>query len=217
MRRSFRLSTRKPDLRADRFDAAAAEGEETRRYWNERHAAATWNDDPAACLLEHRQLLQAQDRGRALDIACGGGRNAFFLADLGFEVDALDISDVAIERVHRVARQRGLPIIAARTDLATIRRFPRSPYEIVVDFFFRERALFATIAEALASRGLLFFQTFVGTRPESPAKAFGPRFGLEPGELRRAFAGLEILHYDEVEIGNDQSGRRTIARLAARR
>src|SRR5437763_2642105 len=85
-------------------------GDETRRYWNERHASAIFNDEPAPWLVEHQELIEKEPRGRALDIACGGGRNALFLAELGFEVDALDISDVAIERVRRLAAGRGLPI-----------------------------------------------------------------------------------------------------------
>jgi SAM-dependent methyltransferase len=189
-------------------------GEETRRYWNERHAGAVWNDQPADWLLEHRELLEDQPQDRALDIACGGGRNAVFLAELGFDVDALDISDVGIERVQRLAAERDLPITASRTDLAELRAFPRAPYQVVIDFFYRERSLFGPIIDALAPRGLLFFQTFVGARPDG---AFGPRFGLEPGELRAVFARLEILHYDEVQIGEADRGRRTVARLAARR
>lgn len=197
--------------------SSAAGPDETRRYWNERHASARFGDEPAEWLLEQRQLLQGQPRGRALDIACGGGRNSFFLAELGFDVDALDISDVAIERVQRLAAERVLAIAAARTDLTELRDFPRPPYEVVIDFFYRERALFDPIANALAHGGLLFFQTFVGSRPEPPVASFGPRFGLEPGELRDAFSSLEILGYDEVEVGDSGRGYRTIARLVARR
>jgi hypothetical protein len=102
-------------------------------------------------------------------------------------------------------------------DLAELGAFPRPPYQVVIDFFYRERALFDEIADALAQGGLLFFQTFVGSRPPPPVASFGPRFGLEPGELRNAFSGLELLHYDEVEIGDSERGYRTIARLAARR
>jgi SAM-dependent methyltransferase len=189
-------------------------GEETRRYWNERHAAAVWNDQPADWLLAQRELLADQPRGHALDIACGGGRNTCFLAELGFDVDALDISDVAIERVRRLAAERDLPITASRVDLSELRGFPRPPYEVVIDFFYRERALFGLIADALVPSGLLFFQTFVGARPDG---AFGPRFGLESGELRASFSALEIIHYDELEIGDADRGRRTVARLAARR
>ena len=44
--------------------------------------------------------------GRALDIAAGRGRNSLFLAELGFEVDAVDVSDVAVETVARHAREQ---------------------------------------------------------------------------------------------------------------
>jgi tellurite methyltransferase len=186
----------------------------TRRYWNERHGAAIFSDEPAPWLFEQRALLEHQPRGRALDIACGGGRNALFLAELGFDVDALDISDVAIARVQRLAAKRRRPISARRVDLSAAPAFPNPPYQVVLDFFYLERSLFDQIAAALAPGGLLLFQTFVGERAADQSS--GPRFGLEPGELRRAFANLELLHYDEVEIGSERAGRRMTARLAAR-
>jgi SAM-dependent methyltransferase len=195
----------------------AAGGEETRRYWNDRHGSAIWNDEPAAWLLEQRGLVESQARGRALDVACGGGRNALFLADLGFEVDALDISDVAVERTRRLAEERALPVTALQVDLTQGTPFPRPPYQLVIDFFYLQRSLLVPIAQALAPEGLLLFETFVGERPAPPAKAFGPRFGLEPGELLRAFDEFEVLSYQETEIGRDDAGRRTVARLAARR
>lgn len=195
----------------------AAGGGETRRYWNQRHGPAIWSDDPADWLLAQRESVQAQPRGRALDVACGGGRNALFLAELGFEVDALDISDVAVERVKRLAEGRRLAITPERVDLTEISSFPRPPYQVVIEFFYRQRSLFDVIAEALAPGGLLLFQTFVGPRPEPAGNSFGPRFGLRPGELRDAFASLEILEYEEVKIGDAQRGYRTSARLAARR
>jgi SAM-dependent methyltransferase len=196
-------------------DGWSAAGEEARRYWNERHASATFNDAPVDWLLGQRALLEGQPRGRALDIACGGGRNTLFLAELGFEVDALDISDVAVERVKRLARERELRVAVHRVDLSARPPFPRPPYDVVIDFFFLQRSLFPAILTSLAPGVLLLFETFVGARPLLP-NSFGPRFGLARDELRRAFASLGLLHYDEVEIGSDARGRRTVARLAAR-
>jgi tellurite methyltransferase len=196
--------------------ADRAGGESARDRWNERHARGVPSEEPAAWLAEQRPLLERHSRGPALDIACGNGRNAIFLAELGFTVDALDISDVAIERVSRVATERALPIRARRVDLTRLAAFPHPPYQLVIDFFYLERPLFGPISETLAPGGILLFQTFVGERPAFPARSFGPRFGLEPGELRRAFAALELLQYDEVEIGDDHAGRRTVARLVAR-
>lgn len=138
-----------------------------------------------------------------------------FLAVLGFDVDAVDISDVAVERVRALARERHAAISATRVDLSVRAAFPRVPYQVVIDFFYLERPLLTAIAQALAPGGLLVFETFVGERP--PAPSFGPRFGLDPGELRRAFAALELLRYKEVEIGSASSGHRTVARLLARR
>ena len=65
--------------------------------WNKRYSARNigqLKQRPSDWLVRHQPLLEKQPKGKALDIACGNGRNARFLANLGFEVDALDISDV---------------------------------------------------------------------------------------------------------------------------
>src|SRR4051794_32227091 len=87
-----------------------------RERWNARHRDAGVAD-PAEWVLSHRRVLEARLPGRALDVACGVGRHAVFLAELGFHVDAVDVSDVAVARVRAVADERRLPIIAMRADL----------------------------------------------------------------------------------------------------
>jgi len=73
--------------------------------WDEKHRASPQELPPAGIL---RELLPLLPMGRALDLACGTGRNAIFLAERGWSVTALDGSSVALERLRRAAAERGL-------------------------------------------------------------------------------------------------------------
>lgn len=134
--------------------------------------------------------------GRALEIACGTGENAVFLARLGFRVDAFDISEVAVRQARERARQAGVQVNFLVYDAATF-PFPSERYDLVVNFYFLERRTFPGIRRALKPGGLLIFETFNvrhrAVRPDAPAEHF-----LRFCELTRAFAeGFQALHYEE--------------------
>ena len=82
-----------------------------RKKWNSRYS------DGAYAELTHPSelLVDALDEGveqggRALDIACGAGRNALYMAECGFQVTAMDISDQALIAARRGAAQRNLSV-----------------------------------------------------------------------------------------------------------
>ncbi|CAN5525330.1 hypothetical protein BH20ACT18_BH20ACT18_09150 [soil metagenome] len=163
---------------------------------------------PVDWLTAHRELLAAQPRGPALDVACGLGRHAMMLAGMGFIVDALDVSDTALEAVDAQARRRGRAIHTKRVDLRTDDWRPERAYQIVVDTYFLERSLFGRLADALAPGGLLFFETFMEGQPE-----LNPSYMVAPGELRSAFAQLDVLDAREGRVDSD----RVLASLVARK
>jgi tellurite methyltransferase len=80
-----------------------------RDKWDERYRSGSYEDrtHPTALVATWLPLLRA---GTALDVACGAGRNALFLAASGFQVDALDISAVGLDRGRRDAERRGLSV-----------------------------------------------------------------------------------------------------------
>ena len=116
------------------------------------------------------------------------------------------MSDVAIAHLEQRAAQRGLPVRARRADLS-VEPLPAGPYEVVVNTFFLERRLFEQMRRALAPGGLLLVVTFL------PAPSANAAHSLEPGELSRTFADLEILAYRE---GPPLPGDRPRASLIAR-
>ena len=199
-------------------DRAAGDSHDPRQRWNRRYAERglrPFPDAPAAWLVENRHLMAGGPGRRALDVACGDGRNAAYLARLGFEVDAVDISDVAIDALHAAAAARRLPVRAIRLDLERD-PLPGGPYDVIVQINYLQRSLVARLAEALRPGGLVLVETVTRAHVEDLGNRFDPRFLLEPGELRQAFAHLELVRYQEDVL--ERSGRtRAVASLAARR
>ncbi len=186
-----------------------------RQRWNQRHVASiarrAKGGGPATVLRDIGALLADQPGGLALDVGCGLGRNTLHLAELGFAVDAVDVSDVALDEVARRAARCGF---AVRTVCANLRggELPGSGYQVIVDTFFLERSLLPRMVEALAPGGLLLFETFMAFEgtvgpPEDP-------YVLARGELHAAFADLELVSYSETEASADAY---PIARFVARR
>jgi tellurite methyltransferase len=174
------------------------------RDWDRHYADAAdidWTPDPL--LVEIAELLPP---GRALDIACGPGRNAIYLAQLGWDVTAVDSSAVAIGLLGE--RAAGLAIDARVADLEA-GEFPPAPatYDLVCDFYYLQRSLFPAIRESVRPGGV--FAGAIHLADEKPH-----RFVVQPGELRDEFAGWKILFYSE---STERGGRRPAARILARR
>lgn len=190
-----------------------------RERWNARYrdrGPAAFGDAPSDWLKRHENLLEEQPRGRALDIACGNGRNARYLAGLGFEVDALDISEVAIDWLQERAATAGLPVHPRVTDL-THEPLPVGRYQIILNFNYLERSIFPSIGGALAPGGLLFFETFIRDQIDLFESRILPRYTLEHNELLRAFYSLRVLHYREgVFWEAAREKKRAVASLVAR-
>ena len=190
--------------------------------WNDRYDSGAFGplpDAPARWLVDHEDLLRDVARRaaqpRAIDVACGDGRNAVRLAELGFAVDAVDISDVAIAALRDAASRRGLRLDARVLDLE--RETPAADaYDVVVCMRYLQRDLFPALRRALRRGGVLLYETFSRAHVEELGKPFNPAYVLDRGELREAFADLEVLDYREgvAELGHGPSG---VASIVARR
>ena len=157
-------------------------------------------------------MLSGPGARRALDVACGDGRDAAYLAALGFTVDAVDISDVAIDALRAAVIARRLAVNPRRLDLER-EPLPSSGYDVVVQFNYLQRSLFGSLADALAPGGILLIETMTRTGSEELGDA---RFRLDGDELLSSFPSLEILRYEERTA--ERSGRpRALAGLVARR
>jgi tellurite methyltransferase len=191
---------------------------DARDRWNERYEQPDrrWlPETPSEWLIEHAHLLGGG--GRALDVACGDGRNALYLAQLGYMVDAIDVSDVAIAalRAETAARGLAMTIVPRVVDLER-EPLPEGPYDVIVMLNFLQRDLFAPLREALAPGGLLVFETLARCHVDELGKRFNPEYLLAAGELEAAFAELEIVAHHE-GVAQRSGGARGVAGVVARR
>lgn len=197
-----------------RYGAAMEHG--ARQRWNERRRAGEFEpfpDTPSEWLVEHRELLSGG--GRGLDVACGDGRDALVLERLGYEVDAVDVSDVAIAALQEAARERDLAIHPRVVDLER-EALPEDEYDAIVSFNYLQRDLFGPLQRALRPGGLLVFETFGRAHLDELDRSFNPDYVLERNELLRAFAGLHVVHYREGVV--ERSGvPRGVAAIVAQR
>lgn len=167
--------------------------EDLREKWNRRHAEAADRGAVAAVLWENAHLLPAS--GCALDLACGRGANALFLAERGLAVEAWDLADVAVTGLAAEAGRRGLALQARVRDVIHQPPAPASFDVIVVSHFF-SRALCPSLVTALRPGGLLFYQTWTRTRVDDSGPC-NPDFRLADGELLELFAPLQVRVYRE--------------------
>lgn len=126
--------------------------------------------------------------GRALDVACGGGAMAVWLARRGLEVWGLDVSPVAVGQARELARLAGVAE-HCRFDVADLDNGlpPGPPVDVIACHKFRGRSLDPALVARLAPGGLLAISAL------SEVDAVPGPFRAEPGELRAAFSGLQII------------------------
>jgi tellurite methyltransferase len=132
------------------------------RRWSER-GVRPLQRAPAPWLAQSARMLPRAEGRRALDVACGDGRHAVFLARLGFSVDACDVSDVAIGGLRAATREAGLAITARRMDLEQ-EPLPGDRYDVIVQINYLQRALFGSLIAVLAPGGILVVETFTRSR-----------------------------------------------------
>lgn len=198
--------------------------------WNARYNAFAGAppDRPASILL---QVLPLLPRGRALDIACGAGRNAVFLASNGWDTTAVDSSSGGLKLARSAARDAGIPVSASdvpgnsfarkepqgkgrlvfiEADLETL-PLPASHFDLVICINYLQRSLFPSIENALCAGGVLIYETFTRSQLQFSNGPRNPEFLLQAGELRGDFPNLTTLFYRELSAGKG------IASLLARK
>jgi len=168
--------------------------------------------DPADMLLQYAHLLPA--KGKALDLACGLGGNAFFMAEHGLHVDAWDISAVAVDRINNHPQTN--QIHASVVDINST-SLPTEHYDVIAVSRFLNRDIAPQLAAALKPNGLLFYQTFTLKKAHEGGPK-NPLFLLKKGELLSLFPSLSpVIYHEESAIGDLKKGIRNEAILVAQK
>ena len=160
--------------------------------WNQRYRAGEQIFEvPSPLVLQFTADLAP---GTALDLACGPGRNALFLAERGWKVTAVDGSPVAIELLRACAHARSQRI---ETQIADLERgefeIAAGAYDLICACYYLQRDLIPAIQRGVRPGGLAVVIVHLAdpVQPHaSPSRAVA-------GELRKFFADWTILHYYE--------------------
>ncbi len=208
-------------------DAASVVLNADQQRWDERYRAGH-----SPCLDAISPWIAAQQPyltgGRALDAACGAGRHSLWLAGLGYQVDAVDVSAVALARLAEAAagRDLGQRIRPLHADL-TLWRPEQEMYDLILVSLYLERGLLPALKDALRPGGLILYTTFhtdlLQLRPQDNGGGYTATGGgytatylLQPGELLATFAGWQLLAYEERRLppGSEERSDCTSSLLA---
>jgi SAM-dependent methyltransferase len=154
--------------------------------------------------------------GRALDLACGPGRHAIFLAERGWRVTAVDASRVGIELLKKNARACGVRVDARVADLERHEfEIEREAYDLIGCFYYLQRDLFPRIRAGVTAGGVVIAAIHIAD--DSPdAHPMNEDYLLQSGELRAEFRDWEIMH--DYEGPSTEGGhRRRTAEIVARK
>jgi len=154
---------------------------------------------PAPLLLEYTPpVMPAETPPRALDFACGLGQNGLWLAEQRYVVDLMDISRVALSRVHAEMIKRGIRTVnLLQIDADTV-HLDESAYDLIGVFRFLHRDLLPQLNAAVKPGGRIIYETFnlqhLDANPD-----FNVDYLVQGDELKDAFKGWKILVHQHLD------------------
>ena len=194
-----------------------------RERWNERYRSGSYvsRTYPSALLAEWLPKLELRggDR-RALDVASGRGRNSIYLAERGWQVDAVDISEVALGDLIKRANAENLRINCFEVDLEDDSRYElflkADQYDLAVMVRYVNLPLLDRLNGALKDGGYMIVEEHLVTDADVVGPK-NPNFRVPPGALLGAAEAFEVISYRE-GIVEDPDGRPSaLAQLVARK
>ncbi len=189
-----------------------------REVWNERYRGAdlVWGSGPNRFLVEVADSLTP---GRALDVACGEGRNAIWLAGNGWAATGVDFSAAGLDKGRRLAAERGVSVTWIEADVTAWE--PPGEYDLIAAMYVHlpagvRRTVHATLVAALAPGGSLLV---VGHDRTNLTDGFGgppdPDILFTPEEIAAELAPLTISRSERVtrEVETENGMRQAIDTL----
>lgn len=195
-----------------------------RDKWNQKYREGEYSTRKHPTVLLEAwlpRLTVESEPPRAMDVGCGLGRNSLYLARRGWHVVAVDVSEVALEKLGQAAADENLPITCLQRDLETVPASPEDPamtgpYDLVIMIRYTNVPLIGPLKSALVPGGYLLVEEHMDTE----AEVVGPResrFRVAPGQLREAAGDFEVIHYQEGLLEDPDHRPVALAQLVARR
>jgi tellurite methyltransferase len=190
-------------------------GMDEKTLWDKKYSERSHGSiEPDPFLVSaYDEFIASRPPGIALDVAGGVGRHAIWLAQRGWRVRLLDISEIGIRQAEENAKQTGTASLISLEvrDLNITQDLGEEQYDLVIVFFFLQRELFPALVAAIKQGGLLIYKTYTTEQKHFAGGPSHPMFLLEPNELLHAFSSLRVLHYHET------ISQKGVAELVARK
>jgi tellurite methyltransferase len=116
------------------------------------------NIETSEFLVENVSLLPP---GKALDVAMGSGRNAIYLAQMGYEVTGVDISQESVNMALQAAARLGVSLLAQVADLEKGYSITRDDYDVIICFNYLQRSLIPQIKAGIKTGGMIVYETYI--------------------------------------------------------
>ncbi len=166
--------------------------------------------EPAQFLVENVELLP---KGLVLDVAMGNGRNAIYLAKMGFDVEGVEISPEAVSAALGSAEKIGVTIKIQVADLEDNYYIEKAAYDVIICFNYLQRSLISQIKDGLRKGGMVVYETFIVDQAKF-GKPKNPNYLLKHNELLNMFRDFRCLRYREGVIKGPQSVASIVAQKA---
>jgi len=173
------------------------------QVWDAKYEGDSYlfGKEPIAFLKHYVGSLK---KGKAIDIACGEGRNAVFLAQQGFTVDAIDCSAKGIEKVKKLAVEKGATLEAKSQNLDFF-LMPLMKYDTILMTYFKPLPrFFSEIRRGLVSGGTVLIEAYtvehLRSNPANPGKIEIEEC-YKPNEILQHLKDFHILYYREMPDG----------------
>ena len=187
-----------------------------RERWNEKYSGDDDFELPEDPIPELARRIDTLPEGRVLDVATGTGRNAIYLAEHGYDVEAVDISDEALELARGRADEVGVDIEWLRADLTDPEfDLEADAYDVITVSFFAALELLPELKGALAPGGVLVYEHHLRSSDPIEIGPSNDRHRYRSNDLLRACLDLTILGYEE-QCREVNDGTAAVATLIAR-
>ena len=186
-----------------------------REKWERRYGGSDYEPrtHPSRLLEKWLPRIGPKHGARALDLACGAGRTALYLAAEGYQVDAMDISGAALERGADRAIGMGVKIDWIEIDLDEA-SLAEDTYDLVLVARYVNRSLTGDLIGALREGGYLIYEQHLQTDRDVGGPQ-NPEFRLRPNELLGMFGSLRVLYYREGIMKDPDGSTMALAQLVA--
>jgi SAM-dependent methyltransferase len=187
-----------------------------RERWNEKYSTDEEFELPDDPIPELERRIDTLPTGRALDVATGTGRNARFLAAAGYDVDAVDVSDEALDRAERAADRESVEVNWIRSDLAEF-EFEPDAYDVITVSFFATLERLPDLLAALSPGGVLVYEHHLRSSDDIEIGPSSDRYKFPSNHLLHACLDLTILGYEERTRLDDHGRTQAVATLVGRK